>query len=189
MWKKDPNHTKTIFSKFGQRSVAKFRMKQRNFAKLTPQKFMGHSQNQTQLFCLYLPMLQTTTRSLLWWDMRKIHVRHQFDIEAFLRSRPYRASSPRARLDERYSTWIHPTIFVTILQSSIYNICKYKQNHCICFRERPINFWGVNFAKFHCFIRNFATERCPNFEIIVFVWFESPSSTYPIFSFIGVFLT
>jgi hypothetical protein len=33
---KDSNHTKTIFSKFGQRTVPKFRMKQRNFAKLTP---------------------------------------------------------------------------------------------------------------------------------------------------------
>jgi hypothetical protein len=38
---KDSNYTKTIFSKFRQRAVAKFRMKQRNFAKLTPQKFMG----------------------------------------------------------------------------------------------------------------------------------------------------
>ena len=44
----DSNYTKTTFSKFGQRAVAKFRMKQRNFAKLTPQKFMGHSQKQAQ---------------------------------------------------------------------------------------------------------------------------------------------
>ena len=28
---------------------------------------------------------------------------HFVDFEAFLRSRPYRACSPRARLDERYS--------------------------------------------------------------------------------------
>ncbi len=87
----------------------------------------------------------------------------------------------------------HESIFFISHQSKlrvvVCNICKYKQNRCVWFREWLINFWSVNFAKFRCFIRNFATERCSNFEKIVFLWFESPSSTYPIFSLIGVFLT
>jgi hypothetical protein len=48
---------------------------------------MGRPQKQTQCFCLYLQMLQTTTRSLLWWDMKKIDVMLLLDFEAFLRSK------------------------------------------------------------------------------------------------------
>ncbi len=147
---------------------------------------MGHSRNQT---CLYLQMLQTTTRSLLWWDIKKIDLWLLLDLEAFLRSTSIQRMFTESLSWRKISQTNSSAIFVTILNVGIYNICKYKQNHCVCFREWPINFWGVNIAKFHCFIRNFAQARCTNFEKIVFVYFESQSSSYPIFSFIDVFLT
>jgi hypothetical protein len=192
---------KNIFSKFRQRVVAKFRMKQRNFAKLTPLKFMSRSQKQAQWFCLCLQMLQTTTRSLLWWDMKKLDVMLCSILKHFWEVHPYGACLPKACLDERYHTRTHPTIFVIIFHVSIYNICNsffidtvvvatwnlcentkryiraheknwlctLAQNHCVCFREQPINFWCVNIVNFRCFLRNFALARCPKFEKIVFV--------------------
>ena len=62
----DSNHPKTIFSKFGQRSVANFRMKQRNFAKLAPPKVYGpFSKAYTMIFLILTDVADNASKFTL----------------------------------------------------------------------------------------------------------------------------